>query len=160
MDIVSYRNELLGNNSSIFNSDFSMRMLANNVAVVSASKDDAVLNFGDEISMMILLLKGKFSVYMTWAEEGLVKVYEINPGELCSVNYVNGLQKTPSDFKVIADEDVQFALVPIDFVEQTVNEYKELRSHFFNDIQAKQRTIMHSINDYTKQLLGKKNLPN
>lgn len=91
MDIVNYRNELLGNNSNIFNSDYSISMLANNVAVVSANKNDAVLNFGDEISMMILLLKGKFSVYMTWAEEGLVKVYEIIPGDLCSVNYINGL---------------------------------------------------------------------
>lgn len=79
MDIVSYRNELLGNNSNIFNSDYSISMLANNVAVVSANKNDAVLNFGDEISMMILLLKGKFSVYMNWADGDLVKVYEINP---------------------------------------------------------------------------------
>jgi signal-transduction protein with cAMP-binding, CBS, and nucleotidyltransferase domain len=157
MDIVSYRNELLGNNSNIFNSDYSISILANNVAVINANKHDVVLNFGDEISMMILLLEGKFSVYMSWADAKLVKVYEINPGDLCSVAYVNGLKKSPSDYKVIADEDVKFALVPMDFVEKTVNEYKELRSHFFNDIQAKQRTIMHSIYDYTKQLLSEKN---
>ena len=157
MDIVNYRNELLGNNSNIFNSDYSISILANNVAVIDADKHDVVLNFGDEISMMILLLTGKFSVYMTWADGALVKVYEINPGDLCSIAYVNGLKKSPSDYRVIADEDVKFALVPIDFVEQTVNEYQELRSHFFNDIQSKQRTIMHSINDYTKQLLSEKN---
>lgn len=131
---------------NIYTDDFGVEMLANKAAIMKANSGDVVLDFGDEISMMILLLKGGFKVMMQGLNDDLEEVYSIKPGDYCSINLINGIHQTRSDFRVLAEKNVEFALVPINVVERLAHTNERFRTLFMDDIAYKQRAIMEAIN--------------
>lgn len=90
-------------------------------------KDDILVDIGDEMSHIPLILDGLIKITRENHDEQEILLYYLNKGDSCAISYVNCIHHNKSMFRGIAEKDTECIMLPLDKIEDWLIKYKKWR---------------------------------
>jgi CRP/FNR family transcriptional regulator len=120
--------------------------LIDEIATVSLLRDfkenDVLIDFGDYIKKMPLLIKGAIKILREDFDEGELLLYFIEKGDTCAMTMACCMGETKSEIKAIAETNGTVIMIPVNKMEEWLGKYKSWRTYVFN-----------SYNNHLKEML-------
>jgi len=92
---------------------------------------EIILNEHAYIRSIPIVKKGSLRVMRTDEEGKEILLYYIKPGETCIMSFLSGIHDDSSKIKVVAEEETEILLVPVDKVRLLIKEYPEWLDYIF-----------------------------
>jgi len=126
--------------------------------------DDWMLDIGDPILYMPLLLKGQLRVLREDAEGHELLIYYIRPGETCAMSLTCCSGNAVSNVRAVAEEDTELLLLPIQIIDEWTTKYPSFKSFILKTYQKRFEELLntidgiafHNLDDRLSQLLKQK----
>ena len=126
--------------------------------------DDWMLDIGDPILYMPLLLKGQLRVLREDAEGHELLIYYIRPGETCAMSLTCCSGNAVSNVRAVAEEDTELLLLPIHIIDEWTTKYPSFKSFILKTYQKRFEELLntidgiafHNLDDRLSQLLTQK----
>jgi CRP/FNR family transcriptional regulator len=126
--------------------------------------DDWMLDIGDPILYMPLLLKGQLRVLREDAEGRELLIYYIRPGETCAMSLICCSGNAVSNVRAVAEEDSELLLLPIQIIDEWTTKYPSFKSFILKTYQHRFEELLntidsiafHNLDDRLSQLLKQK----
>ena len=134
------------NYSSIFEENLLEEIAQ--VAVLYEFKEGAILiDFGDYIKNMPLLLKGAIKILREDFDEGELLLYFIEKGDTCAMTMACCLGDTKSEIRAVAETDVELIMIPVSKMEEWLGKYKSWRNFVFNSYNNRLKEMLTAIDN-------------
>ena len=126
--------------------------------------DDWMLDIGDPILYMPLLLKGQLRVLREDAEGHELLIYYIRSGETCAMSLLCCSGNAVSNVRAVAEEDSELLLLPIQIIDEWTTKYPSFKSFILKTYQKRFEELLntidsiafHNLDDRLSQLLKQK----
>lgn len=126
--------------------------------------DDWMLDIGDPILYMPLLLKGQLRVLREDAEGHELLIYYIRSGETCAMSLISCSGNAVSNVRAVAEEDSELLLLPIQIIDEWTTKYPSFKSFILKTYQKRFEELLntidsiafHNLDDRLSQLLKQK----
>ena len=109
--------------------------LLNEIVHVALLKEfkagDVIIDFGDNINKMPLLLSGAIKILREDFDEGELLLYFIEKGDTCSMSMASCIGETKSEIRAVAETDGQVIMIPVMYMELWLGKYKSWRNYVF-----------------------------
>ncbi|MFY7740190.1 MAG: Crp/Fnr family transcriptional regulator [Flavobacterium sp.] len=118
------------------------------VAKINDFKEgDVLIDFGDYIKNMPLLLKGAIKILREDFDEGELLLYFIEKGDTCAMTMACCLGDTKSEIKAVAETDVKLIMIPVSKMEEWLGKYKSWRNFVFNSYNNRLKEMLTAIDN-------------
>ena len=107
-------------------------------------KGTSILEAGQYVKVIPLVLKGLVKVYMDYKDKELL-LYYISPQESCVMSFAAGLQHGKSKVNAIIEEDSELLLLPAGKVEQWIKKYPHFNNLFFEQYNQRYGELLETI---------------
>jgi CRP/FNR family transcriptional regulator len=107
--------------------------------------DDWMLDIGDPILYMPLLLKGQLRVLREDAEGHELLIYYIRPGETCAMSLTCCSGNAVSNVRAVAEEDTELLLLPIQIIDEWTTKYPSFKSFILKTYQKRFEELLNTI---------------
>ena len=109
----------------------------------------------------IVITPGSTSMYMPFVIEGLLSVarqdndgneillYYLEGGETCAMSLACCIEGKKNDFKVTAEDDSILWMVPMNYLDQWIQNYKSFRKYVFSSYQIRFDELLETIDSIT-----------
>jgi CRP/FNR family transcriptional regulator len=126
--------------------------------------DDWMVDIGDPIVYMPLLLKGQLRILREDDEGHELLLYYIRPGETCAMSLTCCSGNAVSNVRAIAEEDTELLLLPIQIIDEWTTKYPSFKSFILKTYQKRFEELLntidsiafHNLDDRLSQLLKQK----
>jgi len=126
--------------------------------------DDWMLDIGDPILYMPLLLKGQLRVLREDADGHELLIYYIRPGETCAMSLICCSGNAVSNVRAVAEEDSELLLLPIQIIDEWTTNYPSFKTFILKTYQHRFEELLntidgiafHNLDDRLSQLLKQK----
>jgi len=126
--------------------------------------DDWMLDIGDAILYMPLLLKGQLRVLREDADGHELLIYYIRPGETCAMSLICCSGNAVSNVRAVAEEDSELLLLPIQIIDEWTTKYPSFKTFILKTYQHRFEELLntidgiafHNLDDRLSQLLKQK----
>jgi len=126
--------------------------------------DDWMLDIGDPILYMPLLLKGQLRVLREDADGHELLIYYIRPGETCAMSLTCCSGNAVSNVRAVAEEDTELLLLPIQIIDEWTTKYPSFKTFILKTYQHRFEELLntidgiafHNLDDRLSQLLKQK----
>ena len=126
--------------------------------------DDWMVDIGDPIVYMPLLLKGQLRILREDDEGHELLLYYIRPGETCAMSLTCCSGNAVSNVRAIAEEDTELLLLPIQIIDEWTTKYPSFKSFILKTYQKRFEELLntidsiafHNLDDRLSQLLKHK----
>ncbi|HMY24668.1 MAG: Crp/Fnr family transcriptional regulator [Chitinophagales bacterium] len=112
---------------------------------ISAKAGDIILDFGETVRQIPIILSGSVKVSRIDEEGKELLLYYVNPKESCAMTFTCCMQQYPSEIKAVAEEDVEMLAIPIAVMDQWLVKYPSWKSFVM-------KTIHHRFNELLKAI--------
>lgn len=123
--------------------------LIDEIAAVSTIRDfkegDVLIDFGDYIKKMPLLISGAIKILREDFDEGELLLYFIEKGDTCAMTMACCIGETKSEIKAIAETNGQVVMIPIQKMEEWLGKYKTWRNFVFSSYNTRLKEMLSSI---------------
>jgi CRP/FNR family transcriptional regulator len=128
------------------------------------SADDWMVDIGDPIVYMPLLLKGQLRILREDDEGNELLLYYIRPGETCAMSLTCCSGNAVSNVRAVAEEDTELLLLPIQIIDEWTTKYPSFKSFILKTYQKRFEELLntidsiafHNLDDRLSQLLKQK----
>lgn len=134
------------NYSSIFEEKL-LEEIAQVARIYDFKEGDVLIDFGDYIKNMPLLLKGAIKILREDFDEGELLLYFIEKGDTCAMTMACCLGDTKSEIKAVAETDVQLIMIPVSKMEEWLGKYKSWRNFVFNSYNNRLKEMLTAIDN-------------
>ena len=118
------------------------------VAILKEFKEgDVIIDFGDYIKKMPLLLSGAIKILREDFDEGELLLYFIEKGDTCSMSMACCLGETKSEIRAVAETDGQVIMIPIMHMELWLGKYKSWRNFVFASYNNRLKEMLTAIDN-------------
>jgi CRP/FNR family transcriptional regulator len=118
------------------------------VAVIKEFKEgDVIIDFGDYIKKMPLLLSGAIKIMREDFDEGELLLYFIEKGDTCSMSMACCIGDSKSEIRAVAETDVQVIMIPVMYMEIWLGKYKSWRNYVFNSYNNRLKEMLTAIDN-------------
>ena len=118
------------------------------VALLKEFKEgDVIIDFGDYIKKMPLLLQGAIKILREDFDEGELLLYFIEKGDTCSMSMACCIGDTKSEIKAIAETDGQVVMIPVMYMELWLGKYKSWRNYVFASYNNRLKEMLTAIDN-------------
>ncbi|HLP64771.1 Crp/Fnr family transcriptional regulator [Flavobacterium sp.] len=135
---------LKANYSSIFE-----EKLMEEIAQVASLRDfhegDILIDFGDYIKKMPLLLNGAIKILREDFDEGELLLYFIEKGDTCAMTMACCLGETKSEIRAVAETEGKLMMIPVNKMEDWLGKYKSWRNFVFNSYNNRLKEMLSAI---------------
>ena len=125
--------------------------LIEEIAEVSLLRDfkegDVLIDFGDSIRKMPLLIKGAIKISREDFDEGELLLYFIEKGDTCAMTMACCLGKTKSEIRAVAETNGTVVMIPITKMEEWLGKYKSWRNFVFNSYNSRLKEMLSAIDN-------------
>lgn len=125
--------------------------LINEIANVSVLKNfeegDILIDFGDYITSMPLLLHGAIKILREDFEEGELLLYFIEKGDTCAMTMACCIGHAKSEIKAVAETKGQVVMIPVAKMEEWLGKYKSWRNYVFNSYNNRLKEMLSAIDN-------------
>ncbi|MEZ4876803.1 MAG: Crp/Fnr family transcriptional regulator [Flavobacterium sp.] len=123
--------------------------LIDEIAQVATLKDfkegDVLIDFGDYIKKIPLLISGAIKILREDFDEGELLLYFIEKGETCAMTMACCLGETKSEIRAIAENKGKVVMIPVNFMEEWLGKYKSWRNFVFNSYNNRLKEMLSAI---------------
>lgn len=125
--------------------------LLEEIAQVAALRDfeegDILIDFGDYIKKMPLLLQGAIKILREDFDEGELLLYFIEKGDTCAMTMTCCLGETKSEIRAVAETKGQLVMIPVGKMEEWLGKYKSWRNYVFNSYNNRLKEMLTAIDN-------------
>jgi CRP/FNR family transcriptional regulator len=126
--------------------------------------DDWMVDIGDPIVYMPLLLKGQLRILREDEDGHELLLYYIRPGETCAMSLTCCSGIAVSNVRAVAEEDTELLLLPIQIIDEWTTKYPSFKSFILKTYQHRFEELLntidsiafHNLDDRLSQLLKQK----
>jgi CRP/FNR family transcriptional regulator len=109
------------------------------------SEGDVIIDFGDKILKMPLLLSGAIKILREDFDEGELLLYFIEKGDTCSMSMTCFIGDTKSEIKAVAETNGKVVMIPVMYMELWLGKYKSWRNYVFNSYNNRLKEMLNAI---------------
>jgi CRP/FNR family transcriptional regulator len=106
---------------------------------------DVLIDFGDYIKRMPLLINGAIKILREDFDEGELLLYFIEKGDTCAMTMACCLGQTKSEIRAIAETDGIVIMIPVEKMEEWLGKYKSWRVYVFNSYNNRLKEMLSAI---------------
>lgn len=107
--------------------------------------DDWMVDIGDPIVYMPLLLKGQLRILREDEEGHELLLYYIRPGETCAMSLTCCSGNAVSNVRAVAEEDTELLLLPIQIIDEWTTKYPSFKSFILKTYQKRFEELLNTI---------------
>lgn len=116
------------------------------VAVMKEFKEgDVLIDFGQYIQKMPLLLEGAIKILREDFDEGELLLYFIEKGDTCAMTMACCLGETKSEIRAVAETKGLLLMIPVNKMEDWLGKYKSWRNFVFNSYNQRLKEMLSAI---------------
>jgi len=123
---------------------------------VQLKEGDTMLDIGQTIRVMPLMLQGTLKVMRTDDEGRELLLYYVSAHESCAMTFTCCMQQLPSEIKVVADDDVTFIAVPITVMDEWMSRFPTWKSFAMKTIRMRFNELLRTIDQIAFQKLDER----
>ncbi len=109
------------------------------------NEGDIIIDFGDKILKMPLLLSGAIKILREDFDEGELLLYFIEKGDTCSMSMTCCIGETKSEIKAVAETKGKVVMIPVMYMELWLGKYKSWRNYVFNSYNNRLKEMLNAI---------------
>ena len=125
--------------------------LIDEIAAVSLlrdfKEDDVLIDFGDYIKKMPLLITGAIKILREDFDEGELLLYFIEKGDTCAMTMACCMGETKSEIKAVAETNGTVIMIPVNKMEEWLGKYKSWRTYVFNSYNNRLKEMLTAIDN-------------
>jgi len=125
--------------------------LIDEIAEASLLRDfkegDVLIDFGDSIRKMPLLISGAIKILREDFDEGELLLYFIEKGDTCAITMACCLGETKSEIRAVAETRGTVVMIPINKMEEWLFKYKSWRNFVFNSYNNRLKEMLSAIDN-------------
>ncbi len=125
--------------------------LIEEIAEVSLLRDftegDILIDFGDYIKKMPLLLEGAIKILREDFDEGELLLYFIEKGDTCAMTMACCMGETKSEIRAVAETSGKVIMIPVYKMEEWLGKYKSWRNYVFNSYNNRLKEMLNAIDN-------------
>lgn len=125
--------------------------LIEEIASVSLLRDfedgDILIDFGDYIKKMPLLLEGAIKILREDFDEGELLLYFIEKGDTCAMTMACCMGETKSEIRAVAETKGKVIMIPVYKMEEWLGKYKSWRNYVFNSYNNRLKEMLNAIDN-------------
>jgi len=108
---------------------------------------DILIDFGDSIRKMPLLISGAIKILREDFDEGELLLYFIEKGDTCAMTMACCLGETKSEIRAVAETKGTVIMIPINKMEEWLGKYKSWRNFVFNSYNNRLKEMLSAIDN-------------
>ena len=108
---------------------------------------DVLIEFGQYIKSMPLLLNGAIKILREDFDEGELLLYFIEKGDTCAMSMTCCMGQTKSEIKAVAENDGQVVMIPVSKMELWLGKYKSWSNFVFNGYNNRLKEMLLAIDN-------------
>ena len=108
---------------------------------------DVLIDFGDYIKRMPLLINGAIKILREDFDEGELLLYFIEKGDTCAMSMVCCLGDSKSEIRAVAETDGVVIMIPVMKMEEWLGKYKSWRVYVFNSYNNRLKEMLSAIDN-------------
>lgn len=143
---MSTKSDFINQFSNIFEKKL-MEELRTEGTYLSLKQDEVLLNVGDTIRQIPLVLSGTVKVSRIDEAGNEILLYYVAPQESCAMTFTCCMEHTSSEIKATAEEDVELLSIPIQKLESWMRTYPSWNSFVMRTIKARFNELLHTIDE-------------
>lgn len=125
--------------------------LIDEIAEVSLLRDfsegDVLIDFGDYIKKMPLLIEGAIKILREDFDEGELLLYFIEKGDTCAMTMACCMGETKSEIRAVAETNGTVIMIPVHKMEEWLGKYKSWRNYVFNSYNNRLKEMLNAIDN-------------
>jgi len=125
--------------------------LIEEIAEVSLLRDfnegDILIDFGDYIKKMPLLIDGAIKILREDFDEGELLLYFIEKGDTCAMTMACCMGETKSEIRAVAETKGIVIMIPVHKMEEWLGKYKSWRNYVFNSYNNRLKEMLSAIDN-------------
>ena len=125
--------------------------LIDEIAEASLLRDfkegDILIDFGDSIRKMPLLISGAIKILREDFDEGELLLYFIEKGDTCAMTMACCLGETKSEIRAVAETKGTVVMIPVNKMEEWLGKYKSWRNFVFNSYNNRLKEMLYAIDN-------------
>lgn len=125
--------------------------LIEEIAAVSLLRDfnegDILIDFGDYIKKMPLLIEGAIKILREDFDEGELLLYFIEKGDTCAMTMACCMGETKSEIRAVAETKGMVIMIPVYKMEEWLGKYKSWRNYVFNSYNNRLKEMLNAIDN-------------
>jgi CRP/FNR family transcriptional regulator len=123
---------------------------------VSVREGDVVLDIGQTVRKIPLLLEGTFKVSREDESGKELLLYYVNANESCAMTFTCCMQHLASEIKVTAESDARFIAIPVSVMDGWLANYPSWKSFVMNTIRSRFNELLAAIDQLAFQKLDER----
>jgi CRP/FNR family transcriptional regulator len=133
-----------------YGNDFEDKLIdeiTENSLLRNFKEGDVLIDFGDAIRKMPLLISGAIKIVREDFDEGELLLYFLEKGDTCAMTLACCLGETKSEIKAIAETKGTVVMIPISKMEDWLSSYKSWRNFVFNSYNNRLKEMLSAIDN-------------
>jgi CRP/FNR family transcriptional regulator len=112
--------------------------------LVEFKEGDILIDFGDYIKKMPLLIEGAIKILREDFDEGEMLLYFIEKGDTCAMTMACCIGEAKSEIRAVAETDGKI-MIPVTKMEEWLGKYKSWRNYVFNNYNNRLKEMLSAI---------------
>jgi len=113
--------------------------------LVEFKEGDILIDFGDYIKKMPLLIEGAIKILREDFDEGEMLLYFIEKGDTCAMTMACCIGEAKSEIRAVAETDGKIIMIPVTKMEEWLGKYKSWRNYVFNNYNNRLKEMLYAI---------------
>ena len=113
--------------------------------LVEFKEGDIIIDFGDYIKKMPLLIEGAIKILREDFDEGEMLLYFIEKGDTCAMTMACCIGEAKSEIRAVAETDGKIIMIPVTKMEEWLGKYKSWRNYVFNNYNNRLKEMLSAI---------------
>lgn len=122
----------------------------------TVSEGTVLINIGDYIKWMPLLLEGVIKILREDEEGDELLLYYLEKGDTCSMTMTCCLGHSKSEIKAVAETETQLIMIPVQKMEEWASKYKSWRDFVFESYHKRLNEMLTTIDSIAFDALDKR----
>lgn len=139
--------ELLKNTYGFVFEDALIKEISEIATLKNFDEGDILIDFGDYIKRMPLLIEGAIKILREDFDEGELLLYFIEKGDTCAMTMACCLGETKSEIRAIAENKGSVVMIPVSKMEEWLGKYKSWRNFVFNSYNNRLKEMLTAIDN-------------
>lgn len=123
---------------------------------MSVPADTTILDIGQNIRVMPIILKGSVKVLREDEEGRELLLYYINPNEGCAMTFTCCMEQQTSEIKAVTEEDVELLAVPVNVMDRWIQQYPSWKSFVMKTMRTRFNELLQTIDQIAFQQLDER----
>lgn len=124
--------------------------------IVSAKAGTVILDVGQTVRTMPIILEGSVKVSRTDEEGRELLLYYVNPNESCAMTFTCCMQQRTSEIRAVAEEDVEMLAIPVATMDEWMTKYPTWKSFVMRSVQNRFHELLKTIDQIAFQKLDER----